>query len=118
MAKIKLSVLQDKFLWSIAKLIFYAHEAGYTVTLGRGKVTPEENAAEGGIPDSLHLIGLAQDLNFYLNGVWLTQTEDLRIFGDWWKMQGADYAWGGDFVVNGKAKPDGNHFSYAYGGHK
>lgn len=111
--KIKLSVLQDAFLWSIAKLIFYAHSQGYAVTLGRGLVTATENAEEGGIPNSLHLIALAQDLNFFKGGTYLTKTVDLQIFGDYWKALGVDYAWGGDFT-----KPDGNHFSLSYGGIK
>lgn len=112
----KLSVLQARFVFELANLILYAHAVGYTVTLGRGFVTPKENAADGGIDGSLHTLGLAQDLNFFKDGVYLTKTEDLKIFGDRWKRNGPDYAWGGDF--QGKNAGDANHFSYAYGGRK
>lgn len=101
---------------TLAKLIYYAHESGYEVTLGRGLVTPKENAADGGIDGSLHTLALAQDLNFFKGGIYLTKTTDLQIFGDWWKAQGPDFAWGGDFI--GKNAGDANHFSLAYNGKK
>jgi hypothetical protein len=53
----KMYLLQSRFLMTIAKLIFYAHESGYDVTLGRGFVTPAENKADGGIDGSLHTMG-------------------------------------------------------------
>lgn len=114
----KMYELQSKFLFSIAKLIFYAHESGYKVTLGRGKEDKEANSRHGGVPDSLHLDGLAQDLNFFKNGVWLKKSEDLKIFGEYWKSQGPDYYWGGDRVdkKTGKPRPDGNHFSIRFQG--
>jgi len=116
MGKIKLSVLQSNFLFNIARLIIYAHALGYNVTLGRGLVTPEENKKQGGIKKSLHLIAMAQDLNFFKGGKYLTRTEDLAIFGKWWKAQGDVCTWGGDFKP--PTKPDGNHFSHIYEGVK
>ena len=114
----KMYVVQSRFLFALAKLIFYAHEAGYDVTLGRGLEDKESNARHGGVPNGLHLNALAQDLNFFLKGVWLTKTEQLQIFGDYWKAQGPEFCWGGDLIVNGNPKPDGNHFSFSIGGRK
>lgn len=112
MGKIVLSVLQSRFLYDLARLIIYAHKLGYAVTDGRGFVSPEANRAEGGKEKSLHLLKLAHDLCFFKDGVYLRATEDLQIFGDWWKAQGPDHAWGGDFKNN----PDSDHFSIKYGG--
>ena len=110
----KMYLLQSRFLMTIAKLIYYAHEKGYEVTLGRGREDKETNARHGGIPESLHLDGLAQDLNFFKNGVWLKKGEDLKIFGEWWLAQGPEFKWGGAF--KGKNIGDANHFSYSIGG--
>ena len=112
MAKERLSSIQARFLTSIAKLILYANSKGYAVTLGRGFVSPEANRAEGGKEKSLHLMKLAQDLCFFKDGVYLRDDRDLEIFGRWWKAEGPQYAWGGDFPG------DGNHFSYSYNGMK
>jgi hypothetical protein len=111
MEKEPLYRLQSRFLWSIAKMIVYANAVGYDVTLGRGFETPEANRANGGIGKSLHLVKLAQDLCLFKDGIYCRNTEDYKILGDWWKAQGLEYKWGGDFK-----KQDGNHFSLAYGG--
>ena len=110
----KLYLLQSRFAWSLSKLILYAEAAGYHVTFGRVYESEAANKANGGIAGSLHTQRLAADLNlFSKDGKYLTKTEDYRPLGDYWKGQGDDYAWGGDFP-----KPDGNHFSIAHGGKK
>jgi hypothetical protein len=116
MPKTNLVAVQALFLFGIAKLIIFATKMGYQVTLGRGFVSPEANRAEGGKEHSLHLMKLAQDLCFFKDGVYLRDSADLKIFGDWWKAQGPDHAWGGDFT--GLTAGDGNHFSIAYQGMK
>jgi hypothetical protein len=119
MAKVKLNPLQSKFLLDLSRMVIYAHKLGYTVTDGRGFVSPEANRAEGGKKNSLHLVKLAHDLCFFKDGVYLRETDELRIFGDWWKDQGSDHAWGGDFKDSrGRLVGDGNHFSIKYGGMK
>jgi hypothetical protein len=102
---------QVRFALALAKLIWYAQEIGYEVTLGRGFETPESNRLAGGNPKSLHLIRLAQDLNLFKEGVYLRDSNDYKPLGDWWMAQGEDYAWGGTFT-----KADGNHFSISHGG--
>jgi hypothetical protein len=109
----KLSSKQSRFLWNLAKMIVYGHAQGYDITLGRGLETPAGNKANGGIAKSNHLSALAQDLNFFKGGQYLTKTEDLKIFGDWWKNCDPCAVWGGDFT-----KPDGNHFSFSHEGVK
>jgi len=119
MAKIKLYLLQSKLLFDIARLIIYAHKLNYAVTLGRGFVSPEANRAEGGKEHSLHLLKLGQDLCFFKDGIYLRDSQELAIFGRWWKDQGSDHAWGGDFKDSrGRLVGDGNHFSIKYGGMK
>jgi hypothetical protein len=110
-----LSQKQQRFSWLMAKLIFYATEAGYGVTMGECWRTPEQaalNAKTGkGIANSVHCERLAVDLNLFRDGKYLTQAEHYKILGDWWKAQGPDCRWGGDF-----ANKDYNHYSFSYAG--
>jgi hypothetical protein len=105
----------------VARLIDRAIAMGYQATLGevlRGKAQAQANAASGaGISNSLHLDGLAVDLNLYLNGRWLQNSEDHADLGRWWKAQHPDCRWGGDFKDSkGRPKPDGNHYSITFQG--
>lgn len=107
----RLLVLQQEFAESSAKLILKALELGYKVTHGETGRSAEEAASNAdagtGISRSLHCEHLAIDLNFFKDGVWVTDGSKLRDIGYWWKSLGPDYRWGGDF----KTRPDGNHFS-------
>jgi hypothetical protein len=77
----------------------------------RTQAEAQANAASGkGIKNSLHLDGLAVDILIYKDGVYLTNTDDYQFAGHYWKVLDNDNAWGGDL-----SKPDGNHFSHAYG---
>ena len=101
-----------RFTADMAKLVTYANSlAGYGVTANeilRTQAQANANAASGaGISNSLHLRGLAIDLNLYLDGVYQTASESYRALGDYWKSLGPDHYWGGDF----HSRPDGNHFS-------
>ena len=106
-----MSALQEEFAQSAAKLIQQAAALGYGVTLGEAYRTPQQaqwDAAHGtGISHSLHIDRLAIDLNFFMNGVLVTDGSKLFDVGNWWKGLGPNYRWGGDF----KTRPDGNHFS-------
>lgn len=106
-----MSLAQEQFAQSAAKLIQQAITLGYTVTLGEAWRTPQQaqwNADHGtGIAHSLHLERLAIDLNFFWHGAYVTDGAKLADIGRWWKSQGPLYRWGGDFTH----LPDGNHFS-------
>ena len=99
-------------------LIAYAYAHGLELTWGQALRTKAEalaNAASGaGISNSLHLIGLAVDVNLFKDGVWLQKTEDFAALGAFWKSLHPLARWGGDF----KSRPDGNHFSIEWNGVK
>jgi hypothetical protein len=97
-----------KFTLMIARLIIWAYNHGYELTLGEGYVSNGTGHMKG----SLHYDGLAQDLNLFKDGIWLKNTEDHLPLGEEWERMGG--AWGGRF----KGNPDGNHYSLAYGGKK
>jgi hypothetical protein len=99
------SALQEEFAQSAARLIQYAAEMGYGVTLGEAWRTPEQAAVDAdkgiGVMHSLHTERLAIDLNLFIDGVY--EADDAsgayRILGIWWKNLGPNYRWGGDFKL-------------------
>lgn len=97
-------------------LIAYIYSQGYELTWGQTLRTQSDataNVASGsGIIHSLHLIGLAVDLNLFKNGAWLTTSSDHAPFGAYWKTLHPFCRWGGDF----KNRPDGNHYSIEWNG--
>lgn len=106
-----------------AHLIQHASVLGYEVSYEEVKRSPAQasaNAASGaGISNSLHLVGLAVDLNLYINGVWQPNSESHAPLGAFWKTLHPLARWGGDFRdKNGKPKPDGNHYSLEWQGTK
>ena len=103
----------------LPRLLDYIHDQGYHVTIGEIVRSPEQakaNSAAGkGIANSLHLVGLAVDLNlFNAGGKYLTDTRDHKFSGDYWKSLHTLARWGGDFSPN----PDGNHYSLEWQGRK
>jgi len=102
-----------RFSLMIANLLLYMKSQGYDGALDQVKRTQVEanvNAASGaGISNSLHLLGLAADINLYKNGTYLPLSSDHLQFGVWWEAQGG--SWGGRF-----SKPDGNHYSLMHNG--
>lgn len=106
-----MSALQEEFAQSAAKLIQKAADLGYGVTLGEAYRTLEQalrNAEHGiGIANSLHAERLAIDLNFFKDGIYISDGSKLTDIGEWWESLGSQYRWGGRF----KHLPDGNHFS-------
>lgn len=103
----KLSELQQTFCLNIAMLIVWTYEQGYKLTFGESY-----NAAGiGHMKDSLHYIRLAQDLNLFKDGEYLTDSEDYKRLGEAWKAFNPLNKWGGDF-----GSKDGNHFSMTYDG--
>jgi hypothetical protein len=108
----KLSDAQAQFTWMIGQLIHFAFINGYRVRGLCWRCVKEGHHMK----DSLHYDGLAVDFALDIrmpNGKWryCDLTEDYRELGEFWETIGG--AWGGRFTP-----PDGNHFSYAYGGRK
>ncbi len=96
------------FTQLLAKLIQQAAALGYECSLEEVKRSAAQaaaNAASGkGIKNSLHLQGLAADLNLYKDGIYLPNTEAHAKLGEWWEKQHPLNRWGGRFG-------DGNHYS-------
>jgi D-alanyl-D-alanine carboxypeptidase len=87
------------------------------VTWGEAYRTPEQaalNAQSGkGIANSLHTKRLAVDINFFIDGIYQTDSAAYQVLGTYWKSLNPLCRWGGDF-----SKPDGNHFSIEHEGVK
>ncbi len=103
---------QKEFTLHLAKLIVFAYEQGCKLTLGRGAVSNEANEADGGHARSLHLSKLAQDLNLFIDGDYITGDHpQWYILSDYWLSLHPENAWGGDWN-------DFNHFSRSHNGMK
>lgn len=109
---------QRKFTHYVGRLIIWAYENGFELTLGdafRDRRQAQANAAAGiGIADSLHSRRLAIDLNLFINGVYMPKSESYSALGEFWKSLDPDCCWGGDF----RPLQDGGHFSLTDGGIK
>lgn len=110
-----MTLREQRCLFSLylARLILRASEMGFHVAVNEVKRDPRIavlNAKSGaGISNSLHLTGLAVDLNLYdSSGKYLDKSEDHAALGSWWKTLDPNCRWGGDI----KSRPDGNHYSY------
>ena len=111
-----MTLKEQRWLFSLylSRLIVKAGEMGYRVAVGEVVRSAEQarlNAKSGsGTVNSLHITGLAVDLNLYdSSGKYLDKTEDHALLGAWWKTLDQNCRWGGDF----KKRPDGNHYSYS-----
>lgn len=91
---------QSEFAHAVALLIIYAYQQGYEITFGEAYSYPED---EHHIDNSFHYKRLAIDLNLFKDGKYLSETEDHKPLGVFWKSLGG--TWGGDFR-------DGNHYSW------
>jgi hypothetical protein len=101
----------------IPRLIDKIHEAGYECT--GGHLMRCENCYTGS-DRSLHRKKLAIDINLFMMGNYITDTEAHRPFGIFWESLHPDCCWGGglkhestgkDFLVS-----DGNHYSISFAG--
>ena len=91
-----------RFSYFLSKLVIYAFECGYEVSF------QDVFAHDGHCHNSLHYVGLAGDLNLYLDGKYLTETKDYEFLGKKWRQYSPNCTWGGDW-------DDGCHFSYGEG---
>jgi hypothetical protein len=105
-----------EFTLALAELILFSRETPYELAFAEGmdRLTEKDPTSDHMI-GSLHEIGLAQDIDLFLDGVYQTTTASHAVFGARWKTYGLDYglplAWGGDFT-----HPDGNHYSLSWRG--
>ena len=97
---------QSRFARMLCKLINYAHLCGYELTLGYAYRCED---CQIGHRKSLHKIRLAQDLNLFRGGKFLTAPEEHLPLGEFWESMGG--TWGGRFDP-----PDGNHYSLEHNG--
>ena len=102
---------QSQFAANVPLLIRYAIELGYEVTLGDAYRDPR---CPYGSKSSKHRRRLAIDLNLFLDGVYLTRTEDHQKLGEFWESLGG--IWGGRWnddpatpEIDGR---DGNHYEW------
>ena len=107
----KLLEMQFIFTFNIAKLILWAADQGYKLTLGEGY--DDDNT--GHMKGSTHYIRLGQDFNLFVDGKYITDGEHpaFKRIGEAWKSLHSLNCWGGDFKIK-----DSNHFSMKYGGHR
>ena len=97
---------QRKFTLMLSQLIGYAYSIGYEMSLGRGSVSEAANAADGGHERSCHLVRLAQDLNLFKDGRFITDGEGHDALHDYWDALG-----GAERIDN-----DMNHYSIEHNG--
>lgn len=80
---------------------------GWEVTLGEGQV----DARRGHMPGSLHYLRLAQDLNLFVDNLYIPDGNHpaWKAIGEHWETLDKDARWGGRFS-------DANHVSITEGG--
>lgn len=108
-----LSQAQKIFTLNIAKLIIWAYDQGYELTFGEAVRTMEQQKiylASGASKtlNSGHLKRLAVDLNLFIDGVYMTDTESYKPLAEYWKILHPKNIAGYDW------KFDGNHFEMQY----
>ena len=96
---------QSRFCFMVSILIQVGYSLGYEITFGES--FDDDNM--GHMKNSLHYIRLAQDLNLFKDGKFLTTTEAHAPLGEFWEKIGG--SWGGRFS-------DGNHYSLPFGGRR
>ena len=120
MSEPTLSERQRLFVKCLGALIQYATQQRYELTLGEGYILEQRKTRSGNVvsdgvhmPGSLHYVRLAQDLNLWVGGMYITDGghpawTDLGTY-----FEGLDplCRWGGRFRSG-----DANHVSVTYNG--
>lgn len=122
--KYTLGQLQRIFAKKVAKLISWAFENGFEVSLDwayRPLEVARMYAGRGiGSMKSLHTVRLAIDLNLFKDGTYLRNSEDHLPLGKFWESlaePGVKTRWGGRFKKSSTSRgPDGNHYSVEFEG--
>jgi hypothetical protein len=105
----KLSERQRLFTKLLPRLIDFAYEQGYELTIGDAYRDPRVHGVIGmkvgyGHQNSNHKNRLAIDLNLFKDGKFLQETTDHTPLGEFWEALHPLCRWGGRFK-------DGNHYS-------
>jgi len=95
---------QQEFTHLLTQLFIFIHDNGYEFTLGDAYRSSD---SPYGLPNSLHKLRLALDINLFKGEKYLQSTEAHRVVGEYWESIGG--SWGGRFH-------DGNHYSLEYRG--
>ena len=117
-----LSEKQRAFAKYFAQLIQWVNaQPGYSCTIGeveRPQVLQDVYVKTGKskTSKSYHSTNCAGDLRIFLNGIFLTQSQEYLFAGKYWESLDTECIWGGRFGDN-PATPeiegwDGNHFQY------
>lgn len=103
----KLKEARIKYSRLLAQLVLWIFSQGYEVAFDEGmdRITAKDPTSDH-MKNSLHELGLAQDLLIYKGGTYLTATEDYKFAGEKWESMHPLCRWGGRFQ-------DGDHFSFA-----
>lgn len=112
---------QREFTACLGKLIEWAYQNGYALSVGDGYRDPRVFGQVGekkgyGRSKSNHKIRLAQDFNLFIwneNTGWeyQTTTEAHKPLGEYWESLHPKASWGGHFN-------DGNHYSFEHEGRR
>lgn len=105
-----MSLLEKQWLFTecLGKLIAHTYSKGWKLSLGDG-YRPDQ---KGHMKGSLHYSRLAQDLNLFVGGVWITKDHPAwHELGRFWLSLDPLCAWGGEFQ-----SVDLNHFSVEHDG--
>ncbi len=107
MADLSLREKQSLFVKLLAQLVDWIYGKGWELTLGEGY----RSDGRGHMEHSLHYLKLAQDLNLFVNGDYVSDGSSLiwNEIGEHWETMHPLCRWGGRFN-------DANHFSLRHGG--
>ena len=115
-----LSQEQRAFAKMLAEFIIWVYGKGYEVTIGEVLRTKEQQdiyirQGKSKTSNSQHINKLAADLNLFVNGTYVSNSNAYRALGEEWEKRGG--RWGGRFGVkpidySAKIGWDANHFEW------
>lgn len=117
MTELSLGEKQELFSECLARLILFAIGQGWKIRMGEGLVSHTFERCQAQTATKLkslhisnggHYKSLANDLNLFINGVWIKDGGHSAwlVLANYWKSLHPSCRWGGDFKI-----VDSNHFS-------
>jgi len=105
---------QFEFLNDTLDLMRFAIKQGFVITYGEAFRTKEQQeiyikTGKSKTMNSRHLVRMALDLNFFLNGKLINDPEILAPIGRFWMSLNPKNRWGGDWNRNGNVKDEKWH---------